>query len=415
MKDYIALAVPFFFLLIGIEFLVGVKKKMKLYRFSDAITNISLGIGQQVTGLFLKSFLLLGYIYLYDNHKLFTIENSFINWFLLFIGVDFFYYWFHRYSHQINAMWAAHIVHHQSEEYNLSVALRQSWFQGLFSWVFYLPLAFLGFEPVMFITIYSFNTLYQFWIHTRTIGKMGILEWIFNTPSHHRVHHGSDKKYIDKNHAGSLIIWDRMFGTFQEEGEEPVYGITTPLKSWNPVWANVHYMKDLWELAGKCTRFSDKVKVFLKPPGWLPEEMGGYQAPKEIDKTKYVKYDIPVNPVQNLYVLFQFLLGLAAGILLLFYEPKMDLLQTSISASFIILTLTACGGVFERKKWILYVETLRWLVAFTGLFVFSGSGAFYYISVSVIILAVISFVRFYGIWDLIKKESVEINTENYVQ
>ena len=191
--------------------------------------------------------------------------------------MDFFYYWFHRWSHEVNAGWAAHIVHHQSEEMNLAVALRQSVFQGALSWVFYLPLALVGFPPAMFLTVSALNTLYQFWIHTRAIGKLGPLEWVLNTPSHHRVHHGRNPKYIDRNHAGSLIVWDRMFGTFQEEEEEPVYGITRPLASWNPVWANFHYWAELWRTARRATRLQDRFRIFWKPPGWRPEELGGYE------------------------------------------------------------------------------------------------------------------------------------------
>ncbi|RZK53157.1 MAG: sterol desaturase family protein, partial [Pedobacter sp.] len=224
--DYIALSVPVFFILIGIELAYSFYKKLGYYRLNDSISNLSQGIGQQVTGLFMKTALFFGYTYIFENWRLLTMPKNVWIWIALFIAVDFFYYWFHRMSHQVNALWAAHIVHHQSEDYNLTVALRQSWFQGWFSWVFYLPLAWLGFDPVMFLTLSAFNTLYQFWIHTQAIKSMGMLEHIINTPSHHRVHHGSNPKYIDKNHAGSLIIWDKMFGTFQKEEEQVYYGIT---------------------------------------------------------------------------------------------------------------------------------------------------------------------------------------------
>ena len=153
---------------------------------------------------------------------------------MLFLGVDCAYYWFHRIAHEYNAPWAGHVVHHSSEDYNLAVALRQGTFQGLFSWVFYLPLALLGFPPAWFAAMTSFDLLYQFWIHTRAIGKLGPLEWVLNTPSHHRVHHARNPKYLDKNYAGTLIIWDRMFGTFQAEEEEPVYGLTKPLEQLEP-------------------------------------------------------------------------------------------------------------------------------------------------------------------------------------
>jgi len=145
----------------------------------------------------------------------------------------------------MNVGWATHIAHHQSEEYNLSVALRQGVFQGFFFNFFYLPLAFLGFPPVVYIVCSQINTIYQFWIHTRTVGKLGFLERFMHTPSHHRVHHGRDAKYIDRNHAGVFIIWDKMFGTFQEEEEEPNYGLVSPLQSWNPVWGQVHYFAKL--------------------------------------------------------------------------------------------------------------------------------------------------------------------------
>jgi alkylglycerol monooxygenase len=289
--DYIALSVPVFFILIGIELAYNFYKKLNYYRLNDSIANLSQGIGQQLTGIFMKTALFFGYKYIYEHWRIIEMPKTIWIWILLFIGVDFFYYWFHRMSHQVNALWAAHIVHHQSEEYNLTVALRQSWFQGWFSWVFYLPLAFAGFDPIMFLTLSSFNTLYQFWIHTRAIKTMGFLEYVLNTPSHHRVHHGSNPKYIDKNHAGTLIIWDRMFGTFQKEEEEVYYGITKPLASWNPVWANLHYWDDLVRTARKSPKISDKVKVFLKPPGWFPDHLGGFQQAPEIDAVQYKKYN----------------------------------------------------------------------------------------------------------------------------
>src|SRR5207247_5460488 len=177
---------------------------------------------------------------------------------------------FHRMSHEVNAFWAAHVVHHQSEEYNLAVALRQGAFQSSFSWVFYLPLAVIGFPPLLFLTVSSLDTLYQFWIHTRAIGRLGPLEWVLNTPSHHRVHHGRNPQYIDRNHAGTLIIWDRMFGTFEPEGHAVIYGVTEPIASWNPVWANFHAYRNLWADAKRAKHWWDKIRIWFMPPGWKP-------------------------------------------------------------------------------------------------------------------------------------------------
>jgi alkylglycerol monooxygenase len=358
--DYIALSIPIFFMLIGIELLISYFSKKELYRFNDSITNISLGIGQQVTGLFMKTALFFGYLYLYTHYRQFTVSSNLLNWVILFFAVDFFYYWFHRLSHEVNAMWAAHIVHHQSEEYNLSVALRQSWFQSAFSWVFYLPLAVLGFDPVMFLTLSAFNTLYQFWIHTRAINKLGFLELFLNTPSHHRVHHGSNPKYIDKNHAGTLIIWDKMFGTFQAEEEEPVYGITKPLASWNPLWANFHYWAELWKLSKESKSIKDKLLVFLKTPGWKPLYLGGREYPVEVDKINYKKYDKhPHQKAWNYYVLFLFISCLALSTILLFEQSKLNVYELIFASGFSLFTLLVCGGFLENKSWVRRAEMIR--------------------------------------------------------
>lgn len=366
--NYIALSVPIFFILIGIELAYTFYKKLKYYRLNDSIANLSQGIGSQLVGLFMKSVLFVGYMYIFEHWRLFEIPNTIWTWIILFIGVDFFYYWFHRMSHQVNALWAAHIVHHQSEEYNLTVALRQSWFQGWFSWVFYLPLALIGFDPIMFLTLSSFNTLYQFWIHTRTIKNMGFLEYILNTPSHHRVHHGSNPKYIDKNHAGTLIIWDMMFGTFQKEEEEVYYGITKPLASWNPVWANLHYWKDLVETAKKTDTIGDKIRVFIKPPGWFPTKLGGFQPAPEIDVVNYRKFNTETAMQAMVYAVLLFLVALGTGSYQLFYFDKLTLATNSLIATFDILTLLTCGALLEKKRWFLGAEYLRYLLGFFTLY-----------------------------------------------
>lgn len=389
--DYIALSIPVFFILIGVELIIAYIQKRELYRFNDAITNISLGIGQQVIGLFMKTALFFGYLFLFTHYRYFTIPATFFNWCLLFIAVDFFYYWFHRLSHEVNAMWAAHIVHHQSEEYNLSVALRQSWFQSAFSWLFYLPLAIAGFDPIMFLTISSFNTLYQFWIHTRAINRMGFLEWFMNTPSHHRVHHGSNEKYLDKNHAGTLIIWDRMFGTFQEEEEEPDYGITKPLESWNPFWANWHYWNELFQVAKSKQSIFESLKVFLKSPAELQIEPRAKSTVNDTIKRTVNKYDNHPHQKQwNYYVLYLFVCALIAATLLLFLQHKMNVLQLLVTAVFVLLTLLVCGAILENKKWMKAAECLRLLFMVVAMFAFYEQRLFSILLFSTLFVAVSS-------------------------
>ncbi len=245
----IALAIPVFFLLIGLEIWIERRERRldsgrTLYRLNDTINDLACGTIQQLAGVFGKTVLFAGYILIFERFRLATLDTgNWAHWAVAFLGIDFFYYWFHRASHEVNFLWAAHIVHHQSEEYNLSVALRQSAVQQFLGAPFYWPLALLGVPPMMFLALDAFDTLYQFWIHTRTIGRLGFLDAVLNTPSNHRVHHGSNAKYIDRNHGGVLIVWDRLFGTFQREEEEPAYGVTRPLANWNPLWANVQYCR----------------------------------------------------------------------------------------------------------------------------------------------------------------------------
>ncbi len=361
--DYIALAIPLFFLLMGMELLWSVWSGRKVYRFNDFVANMGCGIGSQIVGAFTKAGIFAVYLAVYDNWRLFTLENSVLTWVVTFLLIDLLYYWFHRFSHEINFLWAAHIVHHQSEEYNLSVALRQSWWQGLFSFWFYIPVAFLGVHPLTIVTVGAFVTLYQFWIHTKALGKLGPLEWLFNTPSHHRVHHGSDPKYIDRNHAGTLIIWDKLFGTFQKEEEEPLYGITTPLNTWDPLRANFHYYQDLFTLAKKATRWPDKIRVFLKPPGWKPEELGGFEGPRQKDRATHRKFDTEAPAAVTTYVVAQFILLLAVTTFFLFRQADLGPVRTWTTAALIVVWVMDLGLLLEGgRRWVVAVEVGRALV-----------------------------------------------------
>jgi alkylglycerol monooxygenase len=367
---YIIYAIPAFFIFIGLELLIAkLRNKSEIYRLNDAITNLSCGIGQMVLSVLLKGMLLVGYLYIYRDLRLTTLgADKWWVWVICFIGVDFFYYWFHRYAHEISVMWGGHIVHHQSEEYNLSVALRQSAFQTFFSWVFYLPLALIGFDPAVFLVVAQFQTLYQFWIHTRLIGKMWWpIELIFNTPSHHRVHHGVNPQYIDKNHGGTLIIFDRMFGTFQLEEEEVVYGVTKPLASWNPVWANFDYFADLGRLIVRCRNPLDMLKAIVKGPGWRPAYLGGPQKPGPVTTKTFHKFDTTVSRPLGRYVLAQYvfvILGTSAFLLFsktlwtMFDDWRAALLMVGL-ASMIYVAILGIGALLAGKGWGIVAEVLR--------------------------------------------------------
>jgi len=358
----IVLSIPIFFVLMGIELVVERITNKKLYRLPDAIANLSCGITSQLSGLFLKVFAIGAYQLLHQNFNLFTWDKTWFYWLSLFLLADLAYYWAHRMSHEINLFWGGHVVHHQSEEYNLSVALRQSSLQVIWTFAFSLPLAFIGFETLDFALMSAFITLYQFWIHTETINKMGWFERVFNTPSHHRVHHGRDPKYIDKNHAGTLIIWDKMFGTFQEEEERPTYGITKPVNSWNAVWANFSHYSEMGKDLKQIPTWNDKIKYLFKKPGWLPDYLGGYRAAPPVDKSTYKKYDTPSSLTLNLYVLFQYMLCLAGTSLFLFNASKFSLSEKAMITVLISIVVVNCGVLFENRAWVRYAEWIRIVV-----------------------------------------------------
>lgn len=354
----VVLAIPMFFLLMAIEFIVLRFQKNDSYRFNDALSNINCGIVSQVTGVFLKILTIGAYTLIYEHLRLFTIPNTWNSFIVLFFLFDFCYYWSHRMSHEINLFWGGHVVHHSSEEYNLSVALRQSSTQTIWTFMFYLPLAIMGFDPISFVLVNGLNLLYQFWIHTESIGKMGWLEKILNTPSHHRVHHGRNPKYIDKNHGGTFIIFDKWFGTFEEEVEKPIYGITTPINSWNPVKINTEHYKNMWEEIQTIPSWQNKIKYLFFKPGWLPQEMGGYRSPQNITGDE-IKYD--ANPIKkfNYYILIQYIIVLIVTAIFLFNIASFGIGSTVIISLLIIWTTISISVFFEQAKGYRLLEYLR--------------------------------------------------------
>jgi sterol desaturase/sphingolipid hydroxylase (fatty acid hydroxylase superfamily) len=353
----ILIAFPFFLIAIFIELWYQKKKNQKWYRLNDAITNINIGIGNQVFSLFIKAILLWSYAYTMNEFSFFRLENTWYNFLFCILLFDFLFYWAHRWSHEINFLWGAHVVHHSSEEYNLSVALRQSWIHNLIAFFIFLPIPLIGFHPQTFILAASIHTLYQFWIHTQAIKKLpSWIEFWLNTPSHHRVHHGVNPQYIDKNHGGLLIIWDRIFGTFEEEKEEVKYGITQNINSWNPAWANWHYYHDMWKLFRKAPNLWLKLKVFFAKPGWDPttNSIPNYS----VDLNRRV-YDTQTPKSLQKYVIVQFCLAVIALSAFMWFYYELSWFFRISNSILILLTGVICGGIFENKNWVYKAEYLR--------------------------------------------------------
>jgi alkylglycerol monooxygenase len=357
--SYIALAVPFFFLLIAIELLAARARRRSVYRLADALGDLGCGMIQQVALVFLAGSVIAGYAYLYQRHRLVSWSSPVAEWAIAFIGVDFLYYWWHRASHGVNLLWAAHVVHHQSEDYNLAVALRQAILTGYTSQIFYVALAFLGVSPLVFASVNAISTLYQFWIHTELVGKLGWLEEVFNTPSHHRVHHAVNPRYLDKNHGAIFIVWDRLFGTFEREEEKCVYGVVKQFKSVNPLWAQLEPLVALARKSAEAPRAIDKLRVWFASPAWNAEGVAPCPGTPDGSYLSRPKYD-PVAPrgVQ-IYVLAQFAFAVIGTTALMFTQESAPRSLLAAGGVLVALTLATCAGLLESRRWARPLEALR--------------------------------------------------------
>ena len=279
----LTVAVPMFALTFILEGLVLTRLLKKDYNIKDSATSVLMGIGSAVINLGVKIPVYFGYMWIYE-HRIFTMPSVWWVFVLLFFADDFSFYLHHRGCHQIRLFWAAHVNHHSSTNYNLAVALRQSWGELFHKYIWWTWLPFIGFNPIWIFTMMSISLVYQYILHTELVNKLGPLEWIFNTPSHHRVHHASNTRYLDKNHAGILIIWDRMFGTFLEEKDEEkvIYGITTNINTYNPIQIATHEYRALWKDVKRAPGFANKIKYLIMPPGWSHD--GSMKTSKELQR-----------------------------------------------------------------------------------------------------------------------------------
>lgn len=360
--NFILYAVPFFFVLIAVELVADRWRKVNNYRVADAINSLSTGVLSTTTGLLTKGVGLVTYAFALEHLALWRLsaESAWV-WVFAFIFYDFCYYWLHRMGHERNILWAAHSVHHQSEDYNLSTALRQTSTGFLLSWIFYLPLAVVGVPLVVFVAVASLNLLYQFWVHTRHIPKLGWFEWFFVTPSNHRAHHAQNRVYMDRNYGGVFIVWDRLFGTFQEELDEepPIFGVTTPLRSWNPLWANVQFYAQLAADARRAESTWDKWRIWFMPTGWRPADVARKYPISKPDLVQFRKFEVPLSLTQQLYVGAQFSLYTLLGSYLLSNGDVLPWAALIVGWSSVALGLFVFGAALENRPAALKLEGVR--------------------------------------------------------
>lgn len=350
MNKIITLSIPIFFSFLFIEAYYSHKLKKKYYTLKDSLGNLGAGTINQLLEIFTKPLLIAIYIFIYEHLNLAHFFNltlwsdelitvhGIISWIIVFILTDLIYYFFHRHSHEINFLWALHMVHHSSEEYNFSVALRQSSFSSFFNWIYAGLLALIGVPAHMFFICYALNLLYQFFIHTRFIKNLGFLEYILNTPSHHRVHHARQGKYLDANYAGVLIIWDKLFKTFKAEEEEPHYGVYPRFQSYDPLRANLMPLEELVVSALK-TRGINRLYVFTKGPLWMFEHF------KKGKNLNIMDQKNPLNP----RAIFCFALATIIALLVLNVQT-MTLITKAILALSALFLFKVMGLLLDSKE-----------------------------------------------------------------
>jgi alkylglycerol monooxygenase len=366
--NYILYAVPFFFLLIGIELVLEKVRHTNYYRVNDAINSLSAGVLSRMIGIVKALVPLTVYVFIYENFAFFTLPDTLWMWVVAFVLYDFCYYWNHRMGHEMSLLWAAHVVHHSSEEYNLTTALRQS-SSSFFSWIFYLPMALLGFEPLVLISVGSLNLIYQFWVHTRHIPKLGWFEWIFVSPSNHRVHHAQNRVYIDRNYGGVFIIWDRLFRSFQQElDEQPVvYGIRGALHSWNPLYANVQVYSQLAKDSWRTKNWKDKFLVWFGRTGWRPEDVSRDYPLCKTDLLKFEKFDIPLSSISKIYSLLQYALMTLVGLSLMLNISDLSASEQLGLVLFVAFCSFSVGALMEKRQFAVLLESAKYLAVLSVL------------------------------------------------
>jgi alkylglycerol monooxygenase len=346
----IVYAIPVFLALMAVEFAVGLVLGRNVYRLNDAIGSLTAGILSQISGVFTLALRVGIYVFVYNRFALVPLPaEDWRVWLFALIAYDFLYYWNHRVGHECGLFWAAHVVHHQSENFNLSTALRQTSLGAFLSWIFYMPMAIAGVPPAVFVAVGLIDLLYQFWIHTELIGKLGWFDRIFASPSNHRVHHGVNDLYLDKNYGGIFIIWDRLFGTFVEESEKPVYGVRGGLGTFDPIWANVSYYSTMADMSWRARDWRDRIWAWFAAPGWRPANLkpAGPESPFDVKAVRL--YDPPAARAASVLTFVALIAMVGATAAFLLAGPNLPLANGFVVFLSLTAALWAMGAVLDGR------------------------------------------------------------------
>ena len=357
-SQVIVLATPVFLLLIAAEYAWGRWRGRDTYRLNDAINSISLGMLSQISAVLTRLLRVGIYTAVFSSLAVWRNDAFWLSplgWLLALVFYDFCYYWLHRAGHEVAVFWAAHVVHHQSQDNNLSTALRQTSSGAVLGWIFYLPMAVAGVPPLVFAVVALVDLLYQYWVHTEHVGKLGWFDRWFCSPSNHRVHHAVNDRYLDRNYGGILIVWDRLFGSFRDEDERCVYGTRSPLQSWDPLWANVEVY---WALARDCwhTRsWGDKLRVWFKPPGWRPADVARRFPRTAFALERVTRYHPPMPRPVAWFAGVQFVAILAGVALFLWHADLLALARGATWLAVLTAALWAVGALMQGRITVIEV------------------------------------------------------------
>ena len=356
-------AIPFFLVLIVLEQWIAQRKGLEINRGMDVISSLSSGMTNTLKNLMGLSVVLISYGWLVDHVALTQVTPSWWVYALAFLGMDFVGYWSHRFDHKINVFWNRHIVHHSSEEFNLSCALRQSISAVVGIYFFlYIPMALIGIPQEVVAIVAPLHLFAQFWYHTRVIDKMGVLEHILVTPSHHRVHHAINPRYLDKNLSQVFIFWDKLFGTFQEELSEdpPVYGVIKPVGTWNPIWINYMHAWALAKDAWHTKNWWDKVRLWWMPTGWRPSDVAEkYPWIFTEDPKNQIKYETALSRPEKVWAWTQLVIHFGLVFHLLIAFAQFEYTQVISYGIFLMASIMGYTVFMDKSRWAPYAEALK--------------------------------------------------------
>jgi alkylglycerol monooxygenase len=378
-----AFIIPAFFIFLALEYLLAVKKgKGQLFTYEDAVANITIGIAERLLNLFITGSFYSLYYYIYEHYAILHIPNGWPVWIALLLATDLIWYWYHRFGHEINIMWGAHIVHHHSETFNYTVSARITTLQAVIRNVFWCILPFIGFHPAMVIAILVIHGTYSFFTHTQLIGKLGWLENILITPSHHRVHHASNEKYLNKNYGDIFVFWDKLFGTFQKEEEEPVYGLTHPLNRHSFLWQHFHYYAELAEACRRSGSIRQSFRILLGKPEDLDQDIR-----KDLEATWLPEKKSFRSTLRfKLYLNLQLVATAIALFLITLFFNELSGVEAVFITILILITLINCGALLEQQQWIYYLEIVRLLIACGYISYLGESFGFFCISMITVLI-----------------------------